>query len=475
MLELEGKRTGRVMRKLTMMEHHADVVIVGAGTSGSYLAWKLAAAGYSCLVLEKERLEDLGKDIGPFHMEEAAFERFGIPLPEGDELLHRLESVTMWPPDHSKGVTASITTLDMDKPAFMRRMRSYAIEAGAEFLEETSFKGPIIRGGYPAGVRAEAAGGELEINSRLVVDASGIAGAVRTSMPASPWFESESIAELDTLVVYMESWGGLQGDVGSDINSFLHFQGWYAPSYGDELIVGVGMPASAAGARARHRAFAATLPFTGEMVTSTGGRVPYRRPPYSLVDNGLMVLGDAAFMNKPFNGEGVASAFTACRIAADVAGDALERDDLTREALWPYNVRYFRGQGAKFAFLAAVMPAIVSLSTQEVDFIFTVPGIITEEGTRALNLEYEIASDPASALQAFPALLRGIAAGRLRPASVARIVKMGMTAGAIKRLYEGYPEHPRQFGAWLEKVEPLWRKADRARHAYFERLLREWD
>jgi flavin-dependent dehydrogenase len=457
-----------------MAEHSVDVVIVGAGTSGTYLAWKLAEAGHRCLVLEKDSLENLGTSIGPFHMEEAAFERFGIPLPEGDELLHRLETITMWPPDHSRGITARLTTLDMDKPAFMRRLHSYAREAGAQIIEEAAFAGLIRERGCPVGVRAKGTGGEFEARCRLVVDASGIAGAVRTSVPATPWFESDAIADLDTLIVYMESWGGLRGEVGTGINSFLHFQGWYAPSYGKELIVGVGMPASPEGARARQRAFAATLPFTGEAVTATGGRVPYRRPPYSLVDNGLMVLGDAAFMNKPFNGEGVTSAFTACRIAAAVAADALGRDDLTREALWPYNVRYFRDQGAKFAFLAAVMPAIVSLSPQEIDFIFTVPGIISEEGTQALNLEYEVRSDPTSALKSLPALLRGIAAGRLRPASVARIVKMGMTAGAIKGLYEAYPQRPPDFGAWVERVTPLWSKADKARHEYFERLLREW-
>jgi len=457
-----------------MKERNADVVIVGAGTSGTYLAWRLAEAGFDCLVLEREPLEELGTRIGPFHMEEEAFERFGIPLPEEDILLHRLETITMWSPDQSRSVTARLVTLDMDKPRFMRRLHSYAREAGAELLERVEFKGVVTERGFPTGIKATGAEGELEVRCRLIVDASGIGGAVRTGMPATPWFESDPIADLDTLIVYMESWGDLQGDVGADINSYLHFQGWYAPSYGDELIVGVGMPASLEGARNRQQAFAAILPFTGKAVSSTSGRVPYRRPPFSLVDNGLMVVGDAAFMNKPFNGEGVTSAFTACAIAAEVAAEALARDDLTREALWSYNARYFRDQGAKFAFLSAVMPAVVSLSPAEIDFLYTVPGIFTEEGTQALNLEYELKSDPVSSLQALPALLRGMASGRLHLGSVANIVKMAAAAGSIKKLYGEYPEHPLGFGAWVNKVRPLWSKADRARHDYFERLLREW-
>ena len=226
------------------MEREADVVIVGGGTSGAYLGWKLAERGFSCLILEKDKLDDLGKAIGPFHMEEAAFERFGIPLPEGDELLHRLETITMWPPCMRGEVTARLVTLDMDKPAFMRRLLSYAREAGAEVRERTAFTGMITRAGFPAGVKAEGPEGGYGIACRLVVDASGIGGAVRTTMPSTPWFESDPIADMDTLVVYMESWGDLAGDLKPDINSFLHFQGWYAPSYGDEMIVGVGMPAS---------------------------------------------------------------------------------------------------------------------------------------------------------------------------------------------------------------------------------------
>jgi flavin-dependent dehydrogenase len=457
-----------------MADLQADVIIAGAGTSGTYLAWRLAEAGFKCLVLEREPLEELGTRIGPFHMEEEAFARFGIPLPEGDELLHRLETITMWPPSQKEGVPAGLVTLDMDKPTFMRRLHSYAGDAGAEIMERTEFSGMVREGGFPVGVRAAGADGELEARCRLVVDASGIGGAVRTSVPASLWFENDTIADLDTLVVYMESWGELSGEVGKDINSYLHFQGWYAPSHGDEMIVGVGMPASREGAEARQRAFAATLPFTGTAVSSTSGRVPYRRPPYSLVDNGLMVVGDAAFMNKPFNGEGVTSAFTACDIAAEVAAAALAGDDLTREALWPYNVRYFRDQGAKFAFLMAVMPSIVSLSEPEIDFLFTVPGIISEEGTRALNLEYEVKSDPAQSMRSLPALLGGIASGKLRPGSIASIARMGLVAGSLKKIYEDYPEHPAFFGAWVDKARPLWHKADKARYDYFEELLRQW-
>ena len=79
------------------------------------------------------------------------------------------------------------------------------------------------------------------------------------------------------------------------------------------------------------------------MLKRLQGKTPYRRSPYSLVGNGFMAMGDAAFQTKPFSGEGVTSSFTACQIAAEVATEALRRGDVSRESLWDYNVRYFRG------------------------------------------------------------------------------------------------------------------------------------
>ena len=70
-----------------------DVLIVGAGTAGTYIAWKLAQRGFSCTVLEKDELANLGASIGPFHMEESAFDRFGIPRPAEPELLHELSLI----------------------------------------------------------------------------------------------------------------------------------------------------------------------------------------------------------------------------------------------------------------------------------------------------------------------------------------------------------------------------------------------
>lgn len=108
------------------------------------------------------------------------------------------------------------------------------------------------------------------------------------------------------------------------------------------------------------------------------------------------------------------------------------------------------------------------------DFLYSLPGIFSEEGTVALNLEYELRSDLAEVARGLPTLARGIASRRLRPSSLARMAALAGTAAALRRSYEEYPEHPGFFGPWADKVRRLWGRADRARHDYFRRLLREW-
>ena len=62
---------------------------------------------------------------------------------------------------------------------------------------------------------------------------------------------------------------------------------------------------------------------------------PYRRPPFSFVTDGFLVIGDAACLTKPINGEGIPSAWVQCTPAADIVASALEDGGYpTKEKLW---------------------------------------------------------------------------------------------------------------------------------------------
>jgi flavin-dependent dehydrogenase len=109
-----------------------DVVIIGAGTAGCYTAWRLAEKGHSVLIVERKKRGTLGKNIGVFHIDEIRFEQFGIPLPEGKELIGYYPDGLAWPPDGNETKTVRYGFHVMDLPLFILRMQSIAQKAGAK-------------------------------------------------------------------------------------------------------------------------------------------------------------------------------------------------------------------------------------------------------------------------------------------------------------------------------------------------------
>ncbi len=435
----------------------ADVVIVGAGTSGCYFAWCLARAGFRAIVLERQPLQDLGRDIDIFHMDQVRFDEFDLPHPSGDELIALHASGLAWSPDLAVQNKVRYAFYVMHKPAFQQRMHLYVREAGGQILEQVEVTEPIVEGGYLAGVRARQDGPPLEVRGRIVVDASGIDGAVRTRLPTQLDVETDAISSRDTLFVCLEFRDELGEGMPEGLNFYPYHKAFWNPSRGAGAILGIGQPGSCDYAWQEHRLWREEyFGDPGRVIKRTQGRTPYRRSPYSLVGNGFMVVGDAAFQTKPFSGEGVTSSFTACRIAADVAATALAADDVSREALWTYNVRYFRDQGAKFASMFVQLPAAAELSRDEVDYHFHNDLIFSSEDFRQMNLHYETQMDLRQTVSMGSKLLRGVLSGRFSAASFRRLLAVSTTADKVKEHYRQFPPDPSGFEDWVAGVRPLW-------------------
>lgn len=440
-----------------------DVVVVGAGTSGCYFAWRLGQAGFRTTVLEKRRLEELGQHVDIFHMDEVRFDEFGVPLPtaEDGELIGRYPTGLAWSPDLQVSNAVEYTFCVMHKPTFQRRMHGYVREVGGEILEQVTVTGPIIEDGRVAGVRATRDGEPLEVRGRIVVDASGINSIVRAHLPdnfcAENGVENDSIRDEDTLFVCLEFRDELRGDYPTGLNFYPFHKAFWNPSRGAGAILGIGQPGSYEYAWQKHREWREEyFGDPGRVIQRKQGKTPYRRSPYSLVGNGFMVLGDAAFQTKPFSGEGVTSSFTAGRIAAEVAAEALRRGDVSRGALWDYNVRYFRDQGAKFASLFVQLPAAAELSRREVDFLFHRDVIFSGEDFRQMNLNYENEMGLGQTVSMALKLVGGVVGGRFSFASLKRLLGVSATAAKIKALYQRFPDDSAQFQTWVAEAKPLW-------------------
>ena len=339
----------------------ADVLIVGGGPAGLVAAERLAGRGAGVLLCEEH------STIGnPVHctgiLAAESFEEFDLPR---DARLNALTSARFVSPS---GTTVTYSTPSplanvIDRPAFDRALAERAIAAGASL--RTGVRVSEVEIG-PSGVYALV--GEGWVRARLLVLACGANYAMQRRLglglpraylhTAQREFPATRRSELE-----------------------LHFGrsiapdgfAWAVPvARGADPYVRVGVMTSAdvLGCFARILA----------RVAGRWGIVDDTLPPrQKLLPLGtiartygdrLLVVGDAAGLVKPTTGGGIYYSILSGALAAEIGGDALERDRLDATTLAAYE-RAWRAQLAEeFDAQHALRAAVSRLSDDDIDELF---------------------------------------------------------------------------------------------------------
>ena len=351
---------------VTVRDDDADVIVVGAGPSGSTAAYYLAQAGLNVLLIEKSRfprekvcgdgltpravkaLIALGVDVS----EEAGWLRNkGLRVIAGGM---RLELA--WPELSSyPGYGLVRTRASLDEQLARR-----AQAAGAKLLEGTTVTGPLLDAdGRIVGVQtqdeekskarsksdnAERAGGDTATyRARVVIAADGNSSRLSVAMGLRKRDDRPMGVAVRTYYTsprhdddYLESWLDLW-----DGDRLLPGYGWIFGMGDGTSNVGLGMlNTSDAFGKTDYREllkrWLRSMPqewgYTEENRTEPvrGAALPMgfnRTPQYH---KGLLLAGDAAGMVNPFNGEGIAYAMESGEILAGVVAQALARPTLAQ-------------------------------------------------------------------------------------------------------------------------------------------------
>ena len=311
----------------------ADVIVVGAGPSGSTAAYYLASAGLDVLLLEKSRFpreKVCGDGLTPRAVK--ALVAMGVPISESDGWLRnkglRVVGAGMrlelpWPELTSyPGYGLVRNRLDFDQ-----RLAERASRAGARLIEGVNVTGPVIdeRTGRITGVTARpagrqrdggahaGAGAEQVYRGRLVIAADGNSSRLSVSMGlrkrddrpigvavrayyTSPRHEDD----------YLESWLDLW-----DGDRLLPGYGWIFGMGDGTSNVGLGLLNTSARVR-QHRLPHAAPPLAGRDAARVGVHRgpprrarPWRRTPDGLQPDSALHPWPAARRRRGRDGEPV--------------------------------------------------------------------------------------------------------------------------------------------------------------------------
>jgi len=309
-----------------------DVVVTGAGPAGSSAAYHLARSGAGVLLLDKARApreKVCGEcltpravravhDMGLEHRCEEEFYRIrGMRV--GYRERRPLEfAVPVVPPYGECMYTVRRPRLD-------GLLLERAAEAGAEVREECRVTGPLVEGGRVVGVRVERAGEHAEITAPVVVGADGANSILGGSLGLLVNDENNMVIAVRRL---------FEGVEGLDDFIELYYKDEVMPGYAwlfpvSKTLANVGVGAYVSTIRRNRldlhkllRRFvsdSSVAPrFRGALPASPArGSLIRMGMKCSRVESpGLILVGDAAGMVNPSNGEGISYALESGAMAA---------------------------------------------------------------------------------------------------------------------------------------------------------------
>lgn len=440
-----------------------DILIAGASTTGAWFAREMAKRGHKVLVIEKQKAKDVSREYDIFHMEKYEMQKFGIELPEENDVEYGFEFGSTGgksPYGNYEKVGVGNPIIGMHKHEQIMKMNKKAEEAGAKIIYGAAFtdfirdeKGKII------GAKYKTARAEKEVYCKLVADCTGIPSAARRMLPDTSVVENKVLdpKNIFYVVLYYIKYKDKNVDPMKLHTFFLNYKAWSAPS-GDPngAILGVGGNYCYEYAEEIFKDFRKNVPwpeYTVEKIEK--GMTPYYRSLYSFVDDNFIAMGDTAQLTKPTCGEGCSSSLYQARIAVDVISRLLEQGkELTKENMWPINKKYMTVQGKDFDALRPILIGIVGCTYDEAEYMFKTDTLFSQKILGGGGNDLDIT--PADVINILKNLTIGVATGKLRGQYIKEIIK-GLTQFIkVAALYDAYPVTPDGFDEWKKKADALW-------------------
>ena len=437
-----------------------DVLVVGAGTAGCLAAKTAAEKGLKVCVIDSKKKENIGAKICGDALGEHHLKTLGLEKPKGDELEKKIEGVQIFSPD----LNTVFTIEDKDFVGYILNRRLFgqwllkkAIDKGALLMESTQFLEPVFDGGFVVGGKVKSAGKTIQLMSKVVVDASGFAGAVRQKLPNEMGIENK-IENEDVEACYREIRQLKQEDENTKyceiyLNSEVTPGGytWIFPKRGAKVNVGLGICMRGKFPNPKKQLYKHILSkpqFEGSLLLSGGAWWdPTRRPLDNMVGNGVILTGDAASLVNPIHGGGIGPSMLSGFFAGKKIAEALENGEPTQSSLWGYNRMYMDSYGKKQASLDIFRMFLISSNDEDLNYGMNYK-LVTENDVLKASMGDEF---HLNVTEAATRVFRG----RKRLGFLRKLKTTIDMMRQVRVHYDGYPNAPEDFEAWRLKTVEL--------------------
>jgi len=343
-----------------------DVIVIGAGPAGGYLAGKVAKAGYEVALVEEHR--EIGEPI----------QCGGLVTPRVFEYVDCKETIIgavhgaeLYSPSGRKLVIDGRDTeaVVVQRAMFDRAIATDAVRKGAHtFLGAQAQAARRDDGGVEVVIDQD--GEPRKLRCKILVGADGVRSNV------AKWF---NILRPKKIIPGFEvEMTGVRGDPGF-VKLFIGneiapgFFGWIIPS-GDTARVGLCVGQGNAFAyleRMLARPEVRQYTKGAQPILYIAGGIPLGFPRRTYADN-VLVVGDAACQAKAVSGGGIFTALTCSDHAATTAIQALEANDYSARMLHRYHRAWTKSIGKELRKDFAIHESFARLTDEQFEELFEI-------------------------------------------------------------------------------------------------------
>jgi len=330
-----------------------DVVVVGSGPAGSVTARFAADSGAKVLMLERRQAvgtpvlcaEGISRKIDVWNMLEGR-----------SWIASSMDGARIYSPDGTMvklaaDMAGNETGYVVYREVFDRELARRAVKAGTKIMMDTQATGLMKENDKITGVKAKSFDEEIEIEADVVVGADGVeskigywAGIDTTLKPKDlETCAQYTLTNIDCNDAYCDFYLGKEIAPGGYV--------WVFPKGKDVANVGIGILASLSESGMAKKLlddFISKDPRLnkGEPIRFLAGAVPVALPVETVRDN-LVLVGDAARHVDPITGGGLTLCLQGGKIAGEVIGKAVEKQDFSKEMLSEYETGWKEAFGKK--------------------------------------------------------------------------------------------------------------------------------